>query len=84
MSRGIEGECKTPLSAGRLEAKFLHVRVAGTLECVDVRPAKLGAELFKSWEGPHDRRLDVPVEGLELKLEFLVEFDAPSYDSMLG
>lgn len=49
-----------------------------------MRPAELRAVLFKGWESPHDGCLDVPVEALELRLEFLCEFDAPVHGRRVG
>lgn len=84
MPSGIEGECEAPLSVCRSEPKLLHVGVAGAFEGIDVRLTELGTVLFEGWEGPHDGCLDVPEEALELRLEFLCEFDAPVHGSRVG
>jgi len=36
----VECEGKTPYAAVRIESQFFHIRVARTLQCVDLRPSK--------------------------------------------
>ena len=74
---GIKSESHSPFTISRAEAQFLHVRMAGPVECVSARASQLWPKLFENERQCQNLRLHIFVQRVELRLKLIGHINGP-------
>jgi len=75
----IEGKRYSPGSIRRMDAQFLHIRVAGSIQCIGVWPLQLWPELFEQARHREDFILHLFVQFKKLRFELVAKLDNPRH-----
>jgi len=75
----VERKRNTPDSSGRIKPQFLHVRVAGELQRIHIRSAKLWAELFEQPAPAPYFVLHIFRKRIELWIKLPMELNPPPH-----
>jgi hypothetical protein len=76
LASGVKGKGNAPDTVRRIDPQFLHVRVAGPVECIDVGPAKQRTYDFERTGKGTDFILHVFRQRVKLRIEILRELNA--------